>query len=93
MVARIRVFGDGQTRPTRTEPLPARLTVLQGTDVMGHSAQITLLCKWKTEMKQVLADMRAISPQHAEEELVQAVAAEKHQRSTQDKGHHQENAR
>lgn len=61
-MARIRVFGDGQTRSTRTEPLPDRLLVLEGTEVVEHFAQITLLRRWIAKMNQVLADLRAISP-------------------------------
>ena len=42
----IRFYGEGLAGFTRTEPLPGRLIVLEGTDGVGRSTQIALLREW-----------------------------------------------
>ena len=42
----IRCYGEGLAGFTRTDPLPGRLIVLEGTDGVGRSTQIALLREW-----------------------------------------------
>ncbi len=42
----IRFYGEGLAGFTRTEPLPGRFIVLEGTDGVGRSTQIALLREW-----------------------------------------------
>jgi dTMP kinase len=45
-MTRIEYYGEGLAGFTRTEPLPGRLIVLEGTDGVGRSTQIALLREW-----------------------------------------------
>ena len=45
-MTRIRFYGEGLARFTRTKPLPGRLIVLEGTDGVGRSTQNALLREW-----------------------------------------------
>lgn len=42
----IQFYGEGLAGFTRTQPLPGRLIVLEGTDGVGRSTQIALLREW-----------------------------------------------
>lgn len=45
-MTRICFYGEGLAGFTRTKPMPGRLIVLEGTDGVGRSTQIALLCEW-----------------------------------------------
>jgi dTMP kinase len=49
-VTQIRFYGEGLAGFSRTNPLPGRLIVLEGTDGVGRSTQIALLREWIESM-------------------------------------------